>query len=718
MKLKTIQQGVDQRSKRIEGAGPKVALLGGAVSLTLAMPAFAADQPGIVSNEPILPEVIVTSQRPVRYTEGQTRSATRSVTALQDVPQSVTIVTKTAMDDAGMQSMADVLQYVPGAGMAQGESHRDNPILRGNASSADFFVNGLRDDAQYKRDLYNLERVEVLKGPNAMIFGRGGGGGVVNSVTKEAGWTPTRELMVRGGSFGTKRVAADVGQALTETVAFRLNAVYEEADSYRDSVTLERYGINPTVTIAPNENTRLKLGYEYFQDKRTVDRGVPSFNGRPANTNRSTFFGNPDASSWDATKNAATAIVEHETAAGYRLRNSTIYSDVDKFYQNVYPSSGVSAAGMLELGAYNNRTPRKNFINQTDLSKTFEMGTVKHTVLVGIELSRQKSEGLRKTGYFNDSATRITVPASNPTDYTPVTFRQGATDADGRTTVGVMALYAQNQIEFSGVQAILGLRYDNFQIDYHNNRTNSDLNRDDGLLSPRIGFVVKPQDALSLYTSYSVSYLPYSGDQFTSLDATTQTLEPEKFSNYEIGAKWAVSPQLNVSSALYRLDRTNTRATDPNNAALTVQTGRTRTTGFELNLQGDVTAAWQITGGYAYQDAKITSAISAAPAGARVALVPYHTLSLWNKYRFTRAWGAGVGLIYNDDSYAAVDNKVQLPSYTRTDAALFYTFERGIKAQLNVENVFNRQYFPTANGNNNITPGAPRAVYLTLNASF
>jgi catecholate siderophore receptor len=697
-----------------------LALLGLPLAFTLPLPVNAAEPMAPASTrDQTLPEVKVEAATPPTYGAKRSTAATKTDTALRDVPQSVSVVTQELIKDQSMQSMEDVVRYTPGVGMAQGESHRDNPVIRGNASSADFFVDGLRDDAQYKRDLYNLERVEVLKGPNAMVFGRGGGGGVINSVTKEAGWDTVRELTLQAGSYNNKRLAIDIGQGINEVVAFRLNSVVEKSDSFRDHVSFERYGINPTVTIAPSARTKIKLGYEYFKDNRTTDRGIPSFQGRPSNAEPSTFFGNPDLSNWEATKNAFSATIDHDTSAGLHIRNSTLYSNVDKFYQNVFPGAVSPDGTRVALSAYNNNTPRRSLINQTELTYTLQAGSVKHKLLLGTEFGRQESEGFRNTGFFNNSTTSISVPFANPTDFTPVTFRQNATDANAQSTASIAALYAQDQIEFSRQwQAIAGLRYDNFKLDYRNNRNGQELSRTDNLLSPRLGLVFKPIDPVSLYASYSVSYLPYSGDQFTTLDVTTQTLKPEKFTNYELGAKWDILPALSLNSAIYQLDRTNTRATDPNNPAITLQTGSTRSKGFELGLTGNITSAWQVMGGYAYQNAYIDSDTNAAKAGAKVPLVPRHTVSLWNKYQITPAWGAGLGVIHQSDIYAAIDNSVTLPDYTRVDAALYFKISKDVRAQLNLENLFDRQYYPNANSNNNITPGSPRAVRVTLAASF
>ena len=221
----------------------------------------------------------VTVTAPSGYVVPSTSSATKTPTPLRDVPQSVTVVTDELIKDQMMMSIGDVMRYVPGVMVHQGENNRDQVIIRGNSSSADFFVDGVRDDVQYYRDLYNLDRVETLKGPNALIFGRGGAGGVVNRVSREAGFQPSRELSFQGGMFDNKRVTAGVNAPISDTAAARVDGMFEDSDSFRDHVGLKRYGVTPTVTVAPGDRTRITLRYEYLHDERTADRGITSFQG-------------------------------------------------------------------------------------------------------------------------------------------------------------------------------------------------------------------------------------------------------------------------------------------------------------------------------------------------------------------------------------------------------------------------------------------------------
>lgn len=645
-------------------------------------------------------------------------SATKTLTPLRDVPQSVTVVTKEQIRDQQMQSIGDIVRYTPGLAVHQGENNRDQVIIRGQSTSADFFLNGIRDDVQYYRDVYNLERLETLKGPNAMIFGRGGGGGVINRVTKEANFSPLREVTLTGGSFYNRRITGDFDQPFNDNVAFRLNSVYENSDSFRDFVNLNRFAINPTFTFIPGKKTRFTVGYEFTRDRRTADRGITSFQGRPADVPIETFYGDPDNSPVRSDVNLLSGTFEQQVGK-VSIRNRTLFGDYDRFYQNYVPGATNAAKTLVTLTTYNNATRRKNLFNQTDVTYSASTGRVRHTLLGGAEFGRQLTDNFRVTGFFNNTATSIQVPYNNPTINTPVTYRQNATDADNHLKTNLAATYVQDQMELSRyVQVVVGLRYDYFSLRYHNNRNGDNLQRTDNLVSPRVGLVIKPVTALSLYGNYSVSYLPSSGDQFSSLTTITEQVKPEKFSNYEVGVKWDVRRYLSLTSALYRLDRTNTRSIDPNNPTAIIQTGSQRTNGFEIGLNGNVTRDWSIAGGYSYQDAFITSATAAAAKGRQVGQVPHNTLSLWNKYQINRRLGAGLGIISRSDMFVAVDNTVVVPGYTRADAAVFYSFGEHWRLQGNVENLFNTRYFINADSNTNISPGSSTALRVGLTAKF
>jgi len=346
-------------------------------------------------------------------------------------------------------------------------------------------------------------------------------------------------------------------------------------------------------------------------------------------------------------------------------------------------------------------------------------GRVRHTILVGTEVGRQLTDNFRSTGFFNNTATSILIPLDNTIVNTPVIFRQSPTDADNHLVTNLAAGYAQDQIELSRfVRVIGGARFDYFDLRFHNNRNDADLRRIDNLVSPRVGIIFKPITPLSIYANYSVAYLPSSGDQFSSLTTITQQVKPEKFNNYEAGVKWDLRRYLSLAASVYRQDRTNTRSTDPNDPTRIVQTGSARTNGFEIGVTGRVLSNWNITGGYAYQDAFITSPTTAARAGAQLAHVPHQTFSLWNSYRINSKWAAGLGVVSRSDMFAAIDNTVILPRYTEFEAAVFYYFNERWHLQANIENLFDRKYYQNADNNNNISPGSPRGARVSLTARF
>jgi catecholate siderophore receptor len=660
--------------------------------------------------------VVVTE--PVDYQVPEVSSGTRTLTPLRDIPQAVTVVSWEQMQDQLMMSIGDVVRYIPGITAVQGENNRDQVVIRGNNSSADFFVNGVRDDVQYYRDLYNLDRVEALKGPNALMFGRGGGGGVLNRVTKEPLFTPLREVTLTGGSFGARRISTDLDQPLNGKMALRFNGMYENSDSFRDSVSLKRFGLNPTLTIAPSSRTTIVLGYERFRDDRVADRGIPSFQGRPVDVPVSTYYGDPSQSHVGARVNLGTVAIKHQWGS-VTLQNRLMIGDYDRGYQNFVPGAVNAGGTQVALSAYNNATQRRNIFNQSDLTYMRSTGKIHHTLAAGVEVGHQSTGNFRNTGYFNNTDTSIQIPYASPLISAPITFRQSATDADNHVTTDVAAAYVQDQIDLSRrLQLIAGLRFDRFDLRFHNNRTGDDLQRIDNLRSPRGGIVFKPIAPVSVYGSYTISWLPSSGDQFSSLTTITQQVKPEKFTNYEAGLKWETGRRLLLTMAAFRLDRTNTRSTDPNDPTRIVQTGSQRTNGYEFGVNGSITRQWKLVGGYAWQDAFITSDTTAARAGAQVAQTPHHTFSLWNRYQIRRRVSAGLGLVHRADMFAAVDNTVTLPAYTRLDAAIFISLTERTRLQLNAENLAGARYYLNADSNTNISPGAPRSLRVALNTRF
>lgn len=678
-----------------------------------------------------LEKVTVLGERESGYEATRSHSATKTDTPLIDTPQAITVITQELIQDQAMQGMADVVRYVPGVGMAQGEGNRDTPIFRGSSSTADLFIDGMRDDVQYFRDLYNIERVEALKGSNAMIFGRGGSGGVLNRVTKQADGDARRDLALQVGSWNRLRATADVSDAINDDVAFRVNALVEETDSFRDDVSARRRGINPTLSFLFGDSTDLVFGIEHFEDERTADRGISSLlaTGKPVDVDPSTFFGDPERSASEVEANTFSALWEHGFANGANLRNRTLVGRYDKFYQNVYPGAA-RADDTVTLSAYNDTTRRDNLLNQTDLVFVANTGSIEHKLLVGAEFGRQETDNFRETGYFSDtcasSSTSVRVSLANPRYSGPLCFQPSNSNANIHSVARTAAVYVQDQIEISpNWLAVVGLRYDHFELDLRNNRTGQDLSSSDSLVSPRVGLVYKPQANVSIYANLGKAFLPRSGEQLGSLSLTNQALEPEEFNNLELGAKWDISPKLGATAAVYRLTRSNVAVVDSlNSAKLVLLAGDSqRVEGVELSLSGNINEKWSVMGGFAYQDAHTTREIETSPgtklpAGTILGQVPRRTFSLWNRYDFNPRWGAALGVIARDKMFTSTSNAITLPGYARVDGAVFFELNENIQMQLNIENLLDKEYFASAHSDSNISPGSPRAVNLGLHLSF
>ena len=756
----------------INVTAPEAKRAGGAPARTAGAGAARRRPQPVRQVQPVEPKPFLPSQDArtgtVGYYTNSTSVATKTNTPLVNIPQSLTVVTKEFISDQSYQNLTDIARYSPGVAVHQGEGNRDELVIRGVNSSANFFVNGFRDDVQYFRDFYNAQSVEILKGPAAITFGRGAGGGLLNRTLKEADGNRIYEATAQTSNWGGRRVTLDAGQAINENVAARLNVFYEGSDAFRDFNHLERYGINPTVTLKPDDSTSVKLSYEYFHDDRTSDRGNPSVALLPAtgpatgsrfnpttpfapNGDFSAFFGSPSLNKAIATVQTGMAIIDHDFGNGLTVRNGTIAADYKKFYQNVYPANGQYAGGVgvdpvngpfYNLGAYQHWTNRDNVFNQTDFTYKTPFGGFFHTLGFGTEVGRQTGVDIRNTGDFPTavSATNpqglintITINPFAPTYFGPVTFvhhytntniGDGVTSADSNSSyrLDVQSAYFRDTVDISkGLQFIGAVRYDRFDMAALDMNTNINRARLDNLVSPAAAVIVKPRDFVSIYGAYSISYLPSAGDQFSALNPGTLILVPQRFENKEGGIKWNINPKLLFSAAVFQLDRINQPIPVPNaptGSGLAFPNGQTRVRGVEVSLQGWVTDRWQSQLGYAYTDARIVADLTqptvALPilAGNRVQLVPYNQLAWWNKYQFTDMWSAGLGVIFFDNSFATSDDTVRLPSFWRFDAGIYAKIDENWKAQLTVENIFNKGYWASADGDNNISPGQGRTVRL------
>lgn len=655
----------------------------------------------------------------------QVSDSVKTPTLLINVPQSVSIVSADQINKAAMFSISDVMQYTPGVSIGLGEDHRDQITIRGQNTTADFFVDGVRDDVQYFRPLYNLERVEILRGSNALLFGRGGGGGVVNRVTKTAS-TEKNFTTLSGAvdTFSATSVAVDTNRVIDSNNAFRFNGVFDTIDNHRDFKDGDRYAINPTYTWDSNDGTVVNASYEYVNDDRVVDRGVPSLGGEPLEGYQDTFFGDPDFNNTQLEAHIARLRVDHKLNDVWSINTTAQYADYDKAYQNLYPVGFDAAQNTVTLDGYRDTTDRENLIFQVNLVGQFDTAGIGHTVLTGVEYGDQQTNNARRDNVFEATQDdQMTFAFSDPL----VVPAHGLTAPvrDRSSDVTFTSLFIQDEIELNDNWIVVaGLRYDDFDIDVTDrievndgieDGNNGYLSSSDSEVSPRAGLIYKPMDSVSLYASYSKSFLPRSGDQFLTLSLSSQALDAEEFENRELGVKWNITDVLTVNASVFEVERDNQASTV--DAETTTLTG-SETSGFEIQLVGYLTDQWSINAGYSNLDGEQTGVTVGDDQLVDLAQVPEHMFNLWTQYEVSSQWTAGLGVIYQSEQFTTLSNEVELPDFWRVDAMVSYEYSEDLSIQFNVQNLFDEEYFPSAHNDNNIATGAPINARVSVQYSF
>ena len=655
----------------------------------------------------------------------------RTGTPLKDVPQSVTVFTEKQIQQQGIDSIGDIIDYTPGVNTSQGEGHRDAVVFRGvNRSTADFFADGVRDDVQYYRGLYNVEQVEILKGPNSLTFGRGGIGGVLNRVFKKAEVGENfNKFQSSLDTFGATSSQFDFNRTLSDQAAVRLNLHYDSLENHRDLFDGDRLGINPTFTYKLGENTVVRGSYEYADHERFIDRGVPSNgNGGVATNLTGITFGDSELNFTELEAHVFRLSVDHDFNDSWRGRVNAFYGDYDKVYSNFFPSD-VNDAGEVELDGYVDRTNRDRFSLSGDLVGEFSTGPVEHKLLVGAEYIRTSSDQNR----FNN------VFASNQDDQAFFDISNGINisngvvrDDDGQildtgtfsdlnddtdVTIDVYSFFIQDEIALtSWADLIVGARFDSFDIEVVDNEPGQQgtLSRRDQEVTPRFGLVLKPTDRVSVYGTYSESFLPRSGEQFTDLGGGADSLEPDTATNLEAGIKWNIRENLGLTIAGFRIDQTTVDADTFLDIGSSVVID-SEITGLEVELKGNITDKWFISAGYSYLEG---DQVGGDNDGLSLRELPANTFSLWNNYQITEDFSMGLGVIYQDESFADNENTVTLPSYVRVDLSARYDFSDDLGVQVNIENLLDRDFFPNAHTGNNITVGAPINVKFSVTGRF
>lgn len=682
-----------------------------------------------------LPQVNVRTQQDAGYAPAASTSATKTNAPLRDIPQAVNVVPEQLLQDQGATSVQDALRNVPGVAFSTGDGQRDQVFIRGFSAISDQFIDGVRDDALYFRDLSNVERIEVLKGPAAVLYGRGSSGGLINRVTKKPDFAHTFGTVSLGlGSYDFKRITTDVNTPIGEIAAFRLNAAREKSGSYRDQGFIDRYQLAPSLAFKFNAQTDLLLQYTYAYDQRITDFGIPALNGRPVDVPIGTYYGSSMAKRDDSTTThvqSYTATLNHRFNDALSLRNITRYSKYELDRYNTLPS-GTTDPVNLTVGRTRGFILRDedSLFNQTDLTWRHQLGGFKQEWLIGAEFGKQDKRA--QSASSPNGYDRVSI--LNPTGVPPP-IPQASYLADGaipnNTTFKTAALYAQDQITLAPQwKALVGVRYDVFDQDTSYDAKLTPLSRTDRKFSPRAGLIWQPTDAQSYYVSYSRSFQP-SAESF-ALSASTADNAPEITVNKEIGAKLdLLDGALSVTGALFNLERSGIKNTDPANPTRQINIGTQRTNGLELALAGALPGRWDVNAGYAYLDGRITKSLATVrglqlPVGEPIAvegkvssLTPRHSGFAWLMKDVGEGFRLGGGVNYTAARFASVSNLVTLPGYITADLAASWRTGR-YELQVNLKNLFDRKYYVSGHGSvdNLILPGSGRALQVGLTAKF
>lgn len=682
---------------------------------------------GQSSDDATIDEIIVRGQ----YLFRDQVTALRSPTPILDVPQSLSIVTAEQITQQGFTSVGDIINYTPGVNTSQGEGHRDAIVFRGVRSTADFFIDGARDDVQYYRPLYNLEQVEILRGPNALLFGRGGTGGILNRVTKKGviGESFT-DYQAGVDSFGEHSFQIDSNFDTGDNSAFRINAFYENLSNHRDFYDGDRFGVNPTAKFRLGSGTILDVSYEYADHERFIDRGIPTgADGRPVEAFEEVVFADPELNTTELQAHLFRAALQHEFTDNFKGYFNAFYGDYDKLYQNFYASGYDELASPLEvtLDGYLDTTQRDNTILSGNVIWEPGTGNINHTIIAGGEYIDTSSNQDRYNSFWNTTADDNESFAI----IRPLVLRGGAgvnasgaatsnsftTDINDDTRVGidVRSLYIQDEIEISEkLDLVIGARYDSFEIDVFNVVANERRSRKDDEVTPRAGLVFKPMENISFYASYSESFLPRSGEQFANINGSNNQLDPNTFTNLEGGLKYDISRGLSLTAAFFEIEQSSPQVADNNPETLDVIDSEI--TGFEAQLQGQLTDNWYLSAGYSNLDGEQVN--RTGPTGLRPRELPEHMFSLWNTYQVSTNLGFGLGLTHQDESFIDNGNNAILPSYTRVDAAAYYDLSEDLRIQVNVENLTDELYFPNSHSTHQATVGRPLNARVTVTSRF
>ena len=655
-----------------------------------------------------------------------------------DVPQSVSIITVEDIKNQGFRQIGDLIRYTPGVNTSQGEGHRDAVVFRGVRSTADFYQDGVRDDVQYYRSLYNVEQVEILKGANALLFGRGGTGGLINRVSKTAKIGETFGGLDSGvDTFGGADVSLDGNIEVSDTIAFRINFHADSLANHRDMFDGDRVGVNPTMRFEINPSTTLDLSYEYADHERFIDRGIPTDDvsggtNLPIDALNKFVIGTSDLNKTTLEANILKGNLVHNYSDTGKLNFSVTANDFNKMYKNLYASD--YAAGIVTLDGYADVTLRETLSISLSNVNEFDRGTL----AVGIDILDTENNNFRYNTFWSTTKDDNETFALTSSTARPLNFN---VDADGNLTyvdytsdlnnksdtdIEVTSIYLTGNIDLSDQwKMILGARYDDVSISIKSygittpssganegkgavNGTNVTKSRDDSTVSPRFGVIYKPQDNMSLYLSYSESFIPRSGEQYKSFGTSGERFDPDVFENTEVGFKYDTDSGLSL--ALSYFDMEQLKAAEDGTGG--TETRALAIDGFEITLNGDIDERNAIRFGLASVDAVRNT------SGDKAKEVPELTYSLWYTHQANDIFSISLGATYQDESIINSASGPKLPDYTRLDMAMAITPNDNDVVRINIENLGDETYYPHSHSNHQVSVGESQNMRISYSRRF
>lgn len=680
--------------------------------------AHAADQ--------VLEEINVKTTREQKrdYEVSQTRTATKIPVALRDTPQTVNIVNLPVLREQNASSVQDALQNVAGLSFSVGDGQRDQVTIRGFSAILDQFVDGVRDDAMYFRDLSNTERIEVLKGPASVLYGRGSSGGLVNRVTKKPFDTSLTEIGLTAGTAGQRRAELDLNIPSSQKgTAFRLTGALEDSSNFRNQYFLERNAIAPSFSYQISPDTKVLLQADYLHDKRLADQGVPGYRGRPVDVPVETYFGaanGKDRAFIQSDVYSASVSLDHKFSDNWQWHSVVRSYDfaLNRNYTTNTVKDGVTPT--LTIAHASRQRNENGTYWQNELTQKLQTGSVKHLILYGVELGYQnKGEFLRSranAATYNLFAPQLVTLPALP-DNTPVS-------TNVLNKVDIAGVYLQDLMTITPEWKVMaGLRYDQLRQSRDDlTPKNQDLRRTDKTVSPRIGLIWQPQISTSVYATWNRSFQPVS-DLFTLRNNSDQ-LKPSETVNKEIGVKYDWNAQASITASVFDMSQTNIQVADPANANFSLPVGRQSTRGVELSFTGYLTPEWQVLAGYAWMRGRIDQSTELTSAktpfqGNTASLTPTHSMNLWLRHQLTPQWYVAVGGRAESARFASADNLLTLPGYGVMQLGAGYQSEK-LDVSLTLGNVLNRKYFVAAHSgaNDYNMPGAPRSLTASLRYRF